>query len=138
MTLETQAINLESAQQNAATIQAMTSGKNAMAGIRAENDIDRVDDLMDDIREEMEMADEVSGALAQPVDPLMADDDALLAELQELEAGDVQEQLLRPAGKDDANIGLPQVPSGKLPAIPGATKEEAAELKALEAELAGL
>ena len=136
MTLETQVINLESAQQNAATIQAMTSGKNAMAGIRAENDIDRVDDLMDDIREEMEMADEVSGALAQPVDPLMVDDDALLAELQELEAGDVQEQLLRPAKKDD--VSLPQVPSGKLPAIPGATKEEAAELKALEAELAGL
>lgn len=141
MTLETQVMNLESAAQNAETFKAMNAGKNAMSTLREDTNIDKVDDLMDDIKEEMEMADEVSNALAQPVDPLMTDDDDLLAELQELEAEDVEEQLLQMPAKqqqEQEEISLPQVPSGQLPAIPNATKEEADELKQLEAELAGL
>ena len=136
MTLETQVMNLESAAQNAATVQAMKAGKNAMTDMRNQTNIEQVDDLMDDIKEEMEMAEEVSNALAQPVDPLMADEDDLLAELHQLEAEDVEEQLLQPAKK--ADISLPAVPNSELPAIPNATKEEEDELKQLEAELAGL
>ena len=136
MTLETQVMNLESAAQNAETFKAMNAGKSAMSNIRTETNIDKVDDLMDEIKEEMEMADEISNALAQPVDPLMADEDDLLAELQELEAEDVEEQLLEPVKQSEIN--LPAVPGGKLPAIPNATKAEEEELKQLEAELAGL
>mmetsp|Transcript_18913 Transcript_18913/g.32228 ORF Transcript_18913/g.32228 Transcript_18913/m.32228 type:complete len:241 (-) Transcript_18913:897-1619(-) len=134
MTLETQVMNLESAAQNAETMKAMKTGTSQMKKIRQETDIDQVDDLMDEIKEEMEMADEISMALAQPVDPLMTDEDDLLAELEELEAEDVTEQLLEPMKK----MELPDVPSGELPSIPNATKEEEAELKQLEAELAGL
>ena len=134
MTLETQVMNLESAAQNAATLQAMKTGTSQMKKIRQDANIDQVDDLMDEIKEEMEMADEISNALGQPVDPLMADEDDLLAELQELEAEDVTEQLLEPMKK----MELPDVPSAALPSIPNATKEEEAELKKLEAELAGL
>jgi charged multivesicular body protein 4 len=140
MTLETQVMNLESAAQNAETFKAMQSGKNAMTEIRQTTDIEKVDDLMDDIKEEMELADEISNALAQPVDPLMmADEDDLLAELNELEAEDVEEELLRPTKKaEDAHIDLPAVPNAALPSIKNATKEEEDELKQLEAELAGL
>jgi charged multivesicular body protein 4 len=134
MTLETQVMNLESAAQNAATMQAMKSGTAQMKKIRQETDIDQVDDLMDEIKEEMEMADEISNALAQPVDPLLTDEDELLAELEELEAEDVTEQLLEPMKK----MELPDVPNTELPSIKNATKEEEAELKQLEAELAGL
>ena len=136
MTLETQVMNLESAAQNAATFGAMSEGKNAMTNLRTQTNIDNVDNLMDDIKEEMEMADEISNTLAQPVDPLMADEDDLLAELQQLEAEDVEEQLLQPTKA--GNVGLPSVPNKKLPSIPGATKAEEEELKQLEAELAGL
>lgn len=136
MTLETQVMNLESAAQNAATFQAMSAGKQAMAGIREDTDIDKVDNLMDDIKEEMEMADEISNALAQPVDPLMTDEDDLLAELQELEAQDVEDELLQPAKTQE--VAFPDAPSTELPKISGATKEEEAELKQLEAELAGM
>ena len=138
MTLETQVMNLESAAQNAETMKAMKSGTSQMKRIRQETDIEQVDDLMDEIKEEMEMADEISNALAQPVDPLLADEDDLLAELEELEAEDVTEQLLEPMKKMD--MKLPEVPSGELPtpSIPNATREEEAELKQLEAELAGL
>mmetsp|Transcript_5609 Transcript_5609/g.12218 ORF Transcript_5609/g.12218 Transcript_5609/m.12218 type:complete len:242 (+) Transcript_5609:348-1073(+) len=139
MTLETQVMNLESAAQNAETFKAMNAGKNAMSNIRTETNIDKVDDLMDEIKEEMEMADEISNALAQPVDPLLTDEDDLLAELQELEAEDVEEQLLsKPATVPQEEVVLPDVPSSQLPSIPNATKEEEEELKQLEAELAGL
>jgi len=136
MTLETQVMNLESAAQNAETFKAMNAGKNAMTNIRTDTNIERVDDLMDEIKEEMEMADEISNALAQPVDPLLTDEDDLLAELEQLEADDVEEQLLQPAKKTE--MEFPEVGSNELPAIPNATKEEEAELKQLEAELAGL
>ena len=91
LTLETQQMNLESAAHNAETFKAMHSGTSAMKKIRKTVGIDRVDDMMDDMREEMEATDEISDALAQPLDPLMEDDDDLLAELDQLEMEDLQE-----------------------------------------------
>jgi charged multivesicular body protein 4 len=134
MTLETQVINLESAAQNAETFQAMNAGKSAMKKIRDDVGIDQVDGLMEDIREEMEMANEISDAIAQPVDPLAADDDELLAELEQMGADDLEAELLKaPAAKNE--VLLPSVPNSKLPNLNAA---EAEEMKKLEAELAGL
>ena len=132
MTLETQCINLESAAQNKDTFVAMKEGKNAMAKIRDEVGIEKVDDLMDDIREEMEQAQEISDAIAAPVDPLAADEDELLAELEQMGADDLEAELLSAPG---GNISLPSVPDAKLPAH---KQKEADEMKALEAELAGM
>jgi charged multivesicular body protein 4A/B len=123
MTLETQVINLESAAQNAETYKAMAAGSNTMKKIRQDVGIDKVDDMMDQIKEEMEFA--------MPIDPYMADDDELLNELNALEASDLESELLAPpTGK----INLPQVPTNKLPAH----KKDEDDLKMLEAELAGL
>merc|ERR1712038_1157050 len=124
MTLETQVINLESASQNKDTFIAMKEGKNAMAKIRDEVGIEQVDELMDDIREEMEQAQEISDAIAAPVDPLATDEDELLAELEQMGADDLEEQLL-------STPTLPSVPNAKLPAH---KKKEEDEMKALEAE----
>ena len=140
MTLETQVMNLESAQQNIETFKAMDAAKGAMADIRKVTDIDKVDDLMDGIKEEMELADEISNALAQPIDPLMQDEDDLLAELEELAVEDAEAQLLQqPAATvTTRQEEYPAVPSSKLPTITNATKEEEEELRQLEAELAGM
>ena len=140
MTLETQVMNLESAQQNIETFKAMDAAKGAMADIRKVTDIDKVDDLMDGIKEEMELADEISNALAQPIDPLMQDEDDLLAELEELAVEDAEAQLLQqPAATvTTRQEEYPAVPSSKLPTITNATKEEEEELRKLEAELAGM
>jgi charged multivesicular body protein 4 len=115
----------------------MQSGKTAMTEIRQQTNIEKVDDLMDEIKEEMDLADEISNALAQPVDPLIADEDDLLAELNELEANDVEEELLRPTKKAEVPA-MPDVPTAAMPSIKNATKEEEDELKQLEAELAAL
>lgn len=133
MTLETQVINLESASQNADTFKAMNAGKTAMSNIRQDIGIEKVDDLMDGIREEMEEANEISNAIAQPVDPFAQDDDELLAELEQMGADDLEAELLSaPAA---SNIALPSVPDSKLPSL---SKNEAEEMRKLEAELAGL
>jgi charged multivesicular body protein 4A/B len=131
-TLETQVISLESAQQNAQTFQALKQGNTAMSGLRKEVGIDAVDDVMDEIKEEMELAQEINQAIAQPVDPFMTDEDELLEELNMLETADLEEKLLNPP---TASVSLPTVPASKLPAL--AQKEED-DLRALEAELAGL
>merc|ERR1719261_1730113 len=96
MTLETQVIGLESAAQNAQTFQAMQAGTKTMQKIRNETSIEKVDDVMDEIKEEMEMAQEINEAISQPVDPLMEDEDDLLAELNELETADLEAELLKP------------------------------------------
>jgi charged multivesicular body protein 4 len=131
MTLETQVINLESAAQNAQTFKAMDAGAKTMKKIRTDVGIEQVDDMMDSIKEEMELANEINEAIAQPVDPMLADDDELLAELNALETSDLETELLRPTPA----LSLPDVPSAKLPKL--ANREEE-ELKKLEAELAGL
>jgi len=135
MTLETQVINLESAAQNAETFKAMEAGSKTMKKIRTEVGIEKVDDMMDEIKEEMEMANEINSAIAQPVDPFLADEDELLAELNELEAGDLEAELLAPPTTKLDELSLPAVPDSKLPSL---NKKEEDDLKQLEAELAGL
>ena len=134
MTLETQVISLESAAQNAQTFQALQQGSKTMQKIRTDVGIEQVDDVMDEIKEEMEMAQEINEAIAQPVDPLMADEDELLAELNELETADLEAELLKPPPTME-QVSLPDVPDSKLPAL---AQQEEDDLKKLEAELAGL
>jgi len=85
MTLETQIMSLEASVQNMETFRAMKAGKDAMANVRKNVDVDNVDEMMDDIREEMETANEISEAIGRPVDGDMYDEDELLGELNMLE-----------------------------------------------------
>ena len=85
LTLETQCINLEGAAQNVQTFDAMKSGNKSMVGIRKSMGVNNVDDMLDDIKEEMDLLQEVNGAFSQPIDPFGCDDDELLAELDALE-----------------------------------------------------
>ena len=135
MTLETQVINLESAAQNAQTFQALQQGSKTMQKIRTEVGIEQVDDVMDQIKEEMELAQEINQAISQPVDPLMTDEDELLEELNALETADLEAELLKPPPKAEPAFALPDVPDSKLPAL---EKAEEDDLRKLEAELAGL
>lgn len=124
MTLETQAINLESAASTAGAFEAMKMGTGTMQGIRRHlGGVDNVDDLMMSMQEEFEMAEEVNNAIGQSVDPLLGafDDDELMKELMDGETKPVQtQQKARPA-------------SLRWPTF--ARKDEE-ELRQLEAELA--
>ena len=147
MTIETQVIHLESAAQNAATLQAIQTGSQAMRRVQAEmGGLNKVDNLMDDIREGMETAREIEDALSQPLDPLLVDNDDLLEELAELENQDVADELLDASAlaattavpvlaMDD--LSLPTVPNANvLPTV--LSRQEQEDLEQLEAELEGL
>lgn len=85
MTLETQAISLEGAASNVDTYNVMQTGSTTMKSIRKAFGIDKVDQMFDNMKDEMELHQEVNHAFTQPIDPTFADDDELLAELNALE-----------------------------------------------------
>jgi charged multivesicular body protein 4 len=120
MTIETQIMSLESSIQNMETFRAMKSGKEAMAKVRANIDIGSVDDIMDDIKEEMDLAAEISDAIGQPVSDGF-DEDELLAELNDMEKQDLEEMMLSTPSVEGVqeNVGklqkeMPAAPQGGL------------------------
>ena len=131
MTLETQALQLESGAGTVEIFQAMRQGNTSLAGIHKKMGIDKVDNLMDDIKDEMDRAHEIGDAIGQSIDPLSTSDDELLAELNALEGS----QLSQPSTtKRDGRLSLPSVPLfNKRPQL---NKKDEHDLKRLEAELA--
>ena len=144
MTLETQVNAIENANMNLETMRAMQRGSAALKSIHANmyvlttnniRDIDRVDNTMDSIREEMALSNEISEAISNPVGMgHELDEEELRNELQELEQDELQHQL----------VGAESAPAHHL-ATPSAaprtsnhadTLGEDAELRALQAELA--
>uniref|UniRef100_A0A673IAJ4 Charged multivesicular body protein 4Bb n=1 Tax=Sinocyclocheilus rhinocerous TaxID=307959 RepID=A0A673IAJ4_9TELE len=89
-------------------------------------DIDKVDDLMQDITEQQELAQEISDAISRPVGfGEECDEDELLAELEELEQEELDKNLLEIGGTED--VSLPSVPSNPLPKKPAAQKKREEE-----------
>ena len=59
-----------------------------------EMDIDKVQDLKDEISEQQQIADEISQIISSPIGNDTLDEDELLKELEELEQETIQEELL--------------------------------------------
>jgi len=135
MTIEQQAMTLEGANVSLEAMNAMKLGAASMKAIHRDINIDTVDDTMEEIREQMELANEINEAISTPLGEVV-DEDELLSELEELEQESLDEQLLQmnptPATK------MPSVPT-KVPVMPAAPKRqmvnEDAELAALEASM---
>jgi charged multivesicular body protein 4 len=139
-TLEQQVMALESQQQNIETFKAMKLGKDQMEAQRKGIDVDKVEDLMDDIKDEMQQAEEIGTALGGSIAEDGLDDDELLAELNELEEDDLESKMLgEPSTGVDyqfPDAALPSAPSGRLPQKATEESEEEAALRELEASMA--
>jgi charged multivesicular body protein 4A/B len=84
--LETQIMTIENAHINLETLQAMKSGSAAMKSIHGELDVDKVDDVMEEVREQMDLANEISTAISNPLGiDSSIDEDELEAELERFE-----------------------------------------------------
>ena len=122
-TIEFQREALENANTNVETVKALGYGAKALKNVSRQLSVDDVNELMDDISEEMQNANEISDALSG-MGAAFGDDmdeDELNAELEELEQEDLDEQLLNiGSGVED----LPNVPSTQLPQIPTKTKKQ--------------
>ncbi|KAM8966627.1 charged multivesicular body protein 4c isoform 2-T2 [Pelodytes ibericus] len=107
-TIEFQREALENSHTNTEVLKNMGYAAKAMKTVHENMDLDKIDELMQDIHEQQDVAQEISDAISRPVgfgDEF--DEYELLEELEELE----QEEL----NKHMANVTLPSVPSTKLP-----------------------
>ncbi|XP_051950209.1 charged multivesicular body protein 4c-like [Xyrauchen texanus] len=113
-TIEFQREALENANTNTEVLKNMGFAAKAMKTAHENMDIDKVDDLMQDITEQQELAQEISDAISRPVgfgDEF--DEEELEAELEELEQEEMDKNMLEITGTGD--LPLPSVPSNPLP-----------------------
>jgi len=136
MTIEQQVMTLEGANVSLEAMNAMKMGASSMKAIHQDINIDKVDDTMEEIREQMDIANEINEAISTPLGGDMMDEDELLGELEELEQESLDEQLLGVSNTPKQQ--LPNVPVNNPPTKTPAKRQvdEAAELAALEASMA--
>jgi len=117
-TIETQVIAMENMSVAIETLTAMKMASKAMAGIHNNMKIEDVDDTMEEISEQMAMANEINDAISQPIGE-QVDEEELEEELRKLEEENLDEQFLQapaePAQKLEAK--MPSVPS-TIPTAP--------------------
>ena len=85
----------------------MKTAADAFKQAHKEMDIDKVQDLKDDIAEQQQLADEISQVISSPMGNDMVDEDDLLRELEELEQETLEEELI----KIPSTNPLPDVPN---------------------------
>lgn len=130
--LETQLTAIEGANLNLETMKAMKQGAQAMKQIHGEYDVDKVENTMDDIREQVELAEEISEAISRPVGAEYVDEDELDEELAALQEENEAAKVKTPA-KESEMPDFPTVSKNKPQAVEEDEDEEA--LKALQAEM---
>ncbi|KAM7421916.1 hypothetical protein PAMA_010137 [Pampus argenteus] len=122
-TIEFQREALENANTNTEVLKNMGMAAKAMKAAHENMDIDKVDDLMAEINEQQEVAQEISDVISRPIGfGQDYDEDELMAELEELEQEELDKNLLEVGGTED--VPLPSVPSTSLPSRPAKKKEE--------------
>jgi len=138
-TIEFQREALENASTNTEVLKVMGVAAKALKGAHNNLDVDQVHDLMDDVAEQQEVANEISEAISNPVGfGQDVDEDDLLAELEELEQEGLDEQLLNVGGTVDS---LPDIPTAEpesrvkpaAPARAARVQEDDDDMRELEA-----
>ncbi|KXS21519.1 Snf7-domain-containing protein [Gonapodya prolifera JEL478] len=106
-TIEAQLNAIEGVNINLEVMNAMKAGGQAMKTIHGDLNIDKVDNIMDDVREQMDLANEVWDAISQPQFGTEHDEDELAQELDALEQEALDEQFTAVP-----SVALPGVPTG--------------------------
>uniref|UniRef100_A0A1I7TUX7 Charged multivesicular body protein 4b n=1 Tax=Caenorhabditis tropicalis TaxID=1561998 RepID=A0A1I7TUX7_9PELO len=120
---------LENASTNKEVLDVMSHASKALKGAHNNMDVDQVHDLMEDIAEQQEVANEIAEAISNPVGFNSAvDDDDLMRELEELEQEELDKELLDARAPpvvlpDTPNVALPAVPAAKPRAAVAADKD---------------
>lgn len=153
--LEVQLGAIESANLNLETMKAMKQGAKAIKQIHSDFDIDKVDETMDQIREQVEISGEISEAISRPLGTEFVDEDELDEELAALQQEEVEahlvdtnrrevvhEQQRKHVEKNEAaDIRMPNAPTTNLDVNNDKEEEEEEEdederaLRELQAEM---
>ncbi|CAO1346859.1 unnamed protein product [Diamesa serratosioi] len=123
-TIETQREALENANTNAAVLETMKGAADSLKKTHKDMNVDNVHEMMDDIAEQNDVANEISNAISTGIIGTGVDDDDLARELEELEQEELDKDLLNVG---PATTKLPDVPSTDLPTTSKDKKKVAAE-----------
>jgi len=124
LTLEQQVMAIEDANINLEAMGAMKMGAQAMRGIHGSLNIDKVDDTMEEIRDQMDIANEINDAISKPVGFGMEfDDDELNAELDVLEQEQIDSKLMDIPSTGAAVKVAPKANKSPVAKAPAAQKE---------------
>jgi len=132
-TIEYQREALENANTNTEVLKIMGYAAKALKNAH-EMDVDQVHDLMDEVQEQQEIANEISDAISNPVGfDREFDEDELAKELEELEQEELDEQLLN-VGPSTAELPTPPTVEPARPAkAKQPVEEEDEDMKELAA-----
>jgi len=123
-TLEYQREALQNAAMNGQAFSALQSATSALRNVHKELDIDNVQDIMDDLAEQHELANEISNAISNPIGfGAEFDDRELENELALLEQEAISQQM--------THVDLPSVPAHPLPTYAQNNKTKNQELDEL-------
>ena len=124
VTIQIQREALENAGTNAEVMKAISYAAKAMKAAHNNMDMNQVDDLMDEVKEQQQIAEEISNAFSSYQD---FDEDEIMKELEEIEREDMQQKELENIVKTDSptrNILLPDVPSSPLEVAASTSKSK--------------
>uniref|UniRef100_A0A0K0ECI1 Charged multivesicular body protein 4b n=1 Tax=Strongyloides stercoralis TaxID=6248 RepID=A0A0K0ECI1_STRER len=131
-TLDFQRQALENANTNANILQVLGDAAKALKRAHNSMDIDQVHDLLEDVAEQNEIANEISDAISNPVGLRNdIDESDLLAELEELEQEELEKALADATPVVPSK--LPTVPTHEISATQNKKKEAEADLDDLRA-----
>jgi len=134
-TIEYQREALENANTNTEVLKIMGVAAKALKSTHNNMDIDKVEDLMDEVREQQQIAEEISNVISNPIGfGQDVDDDELMKELEEMEQEDLDRQLL----DTEPVPAMPEVPQHVPVAATASASRPAKQKEAEEDELAEL
>jgi len=139
MTIETMVMAIENSSVNLEAMNALKLGAATMQNMHNHMTVEQVDDTMEDIREQMDLANEISDAISQPIPGQEFDDDELNAELASLEQENLDEQLLQIHNTAPAvQVQAPDLSKLPTPAqsVKPIVNEEEDELRRLQESMA--
>ncbi|KAK3679054.1 ESCRT-III subunit protein snf7 [Recurvomyces mirabilis] len=140
LTVEREISSIETANINKETLDAMKHAQQAMKNIHGGLTIDKVDQTMEDLREEHAIAEEIAEALTQGSIGQGVDEDELDEELAELQQEELDNKMLKTGSVpvSDQIQRMPAVNTGAVSSRQQRVEEddEEEELRKLQAEMA--
>lgn len=124
MTVEREIGSIESANINKETLDAMSNASKAMKGIHGDLTVDKVDQVMEDLRDQHAVGEEIAEALTAGAGANGVDEDELDEELAELQQEALDERMLKTGSVPvhDQIQRMPSAPS-KFLALKGRQRE---------------
>jgi len=122
--IEMQIMALESAASNKEVLDVMKIGKDALKTAIQATDVEKVEETMEDINEQIAMGEEIGEAMSNPIGAPVDEED-LSKELEEMEAEMTEEELLEAPVVPKVSIKATDKPAVVKPVLsPKAEKEE--------------